>query len=510
LSIAVKAVRGAAWTIATTVGSRAIGTVATLVLTYFLSPEVIGEVGLAYVMTLTAHYVSNPGVDRFVVAFPRSGRDVAFHATALHIATGVVALGVVLVLGEPLAPLFDATLVVSFLPGMTLAVLFERVGQMPEKILTRDMRFRAIGLIRTAANIGFAGAAIGLAAADFGGHSLVIANVVRSVVQMVLFIMAVDTRDWLLPCRLRWQTYRKLLKFGVPLSIGSMANMASRDWDDLLIASIFGTATLGNYRLAYRLADVPATEIGETIGDVLLPSFANMDEDQRRRALIRSTSLLTLLMAPMAVGLGLVAHTLVAALLPAEWQGIAPLLTVLSAMSIVRPLGWTIGVYLQSRDMTGWIMALEFGKVIALLGAVAVFARVDILWACAGIGVAFGIHSVACLWVVDRYDGVSFKQQIAGLVGPILACAPMAGAVLGARYGVLAIAPQVPLLGLLAIEITVGAVAYVLSALVLAPRASKDFIELLRNALTKAKGEQPSGGGDGNQLGSRGVGPGDA
>lgn len=505
MALTVKAVRGAAWTIATTVGSRGIGTIATLVITRFLAPSEYGEVMFAHVLTLTALYVANPGVDRYVIAFPKSGRPVAFHATALHLTTGVIGLGVVLLIGDALIPVeFDADRVMSFLPGLAAAALLYRLSQMPEKILTRDMRFRALALGRTAGNISFAGTSVVLAWADWGGQAIVIGNIVQYALQLVLFAASVDRRDWLEPCRLRWQTYRKLLEFGLPLSAGGLANMAARDWDDIIVGALFGPADLGAYRLAYRLADMPATDIGESIGDVLLPEFAHLDDDERRVALVRSTGVLTLLMAPMAVGLGLVAPTLVAVALPAEWQGVAPILTVLSVLSIVRPLGWTVGVYLQARDMTGWIMRLDVAKAIAVLGSIVAFSKMGILWVCGGIGMGFALHSLACLWVVDRYDGVSMKDQLLGLIGPIIACVPMAAAVLGARYGLLEIAPNIALIALLAVEITVGAATFVAAALILAPKTSGYFIELVKGAVAQSTGDRGPEE-DGNQLGSASV-----
>lgn len=493
MSIAVKAVRGAAWSIGSTLIGRAIGTVATLVLTYFLSKSEMGQVALAHSLTLGAHYLSNLGYDRYVVAYPKSGRGVAFHVSAAHLVTGFLALAALVLLAPPLAGVFEEALVFDYLAGMAVAVVFERVGQMPEKILTREMRFSVIGILRTAGNVLFAVVAVSLAAAGWGGMSLILANVVRSGVQGLGFVAAVSWRDWIEPCRLRWETYRKLLRFGLPLSVGSLANLASREGDNLLIAGFVGPAPLGQYKLAYSLADLPAVQIGENIGDVLLPSYANMEDTGRRRnALVRSTGLLVLIVAPLAVGLGAVSETLVHALLREEWHSMAPLLAALSGMAAVRPVGWTIGVYLQSRGMTRPIMVLEFFKAGAILGGVALLVQLSVLWACIGVGVGFAVHAFFSLWIVDRYDEVPLREHLGYVVGPLLACAPMVGAVLGARYGLLDLVPGIPLALLLCAEIAAGAIAYVVSALLLAPGTSREFLRLLRDAFLRRRDQDVS------------------
>src|SRR6185503_11117155 len=107
----------------------------------------------------------------------------------------------------------------------------------------------------------------------------------------------------------------------------------------------------GMYNLAYNLADVPAIQVGEQIGDVLLPSFARMDVARRPAALVRSMMLLSLVVFPLAVGLGAVAPTLVATIFDARWRPLAPMLVLLSALSVARPLGWAVASYLQAQQL---------------------------------------------------------------------------------------------------------------------------------------------------------------
>src|SRR6185503_9524647 len=127
-------------------------------------------------------------------------------------------------------------------------------------------------------------------------------------------------RDWLEPARLTFRQTRELFAFGVPMALGALCAFASRRWDNLMVSRFFGPGPAGMYNLAYNLADVPAIQVGEQVGDVLLPSFARLDPERRPAALLRSLSLLALVVFPLAVGLGVVAPTLVAVLLDARWH----------------------------------------------------------------------------------------------------------------------------------------------------------------------------------------------
>ncbi|HEX6766118.1 MAG TPA: oligosaccharide flippase family protein [Polyangiaceae bacterium] len=472
------AVRGALWTIAAGMGSRAIGLVGTLVVTRFLAPAEYGEVTVAAVLVMTANQFSTAGLGQFIVARPDAPRGAAFHATVFHLVLGIAALFVLLGFGDRLGAAVDAPRMARFLPGLALGMLLDRVAFVPERVLARDLRFGALGLTRAGGDVAHSVVSVTLAAFGWGGAAIVWGNVARSVVRFVAFVATAPLGEWLAPCRLTLRQTRELLAFGVPVALGSLCAFAARRWDNLLVSRFFGPGPTGMYNLAYNLADVPAIQIGEQIGDVLVPSFARLDGQRRSEALVSSLSLLGLVVFPLAVGLAAVAPTVVAAIFDARWRPIAPMLVLLSALSVTRPIGWTIQSYLQARQRPAYILWLEAFKLVALVAGIVTFGRVSILLTCAAVGVAFGLHALASLLVVRYLDAVPLGRMLSGLAGALAACAVMAAAVLLARslLGLQGLAPALAL----AVEVAIGTAAYVLGAFVFARSASQ---ELLRRVL---------------------------
>jgi PST family polysaccharide transporter len=412
---------------------------------------------------------------------------VAFHATVWHLSLGVVALAIAVLLRHPLEPIVNAPGMAAFVPLLALSVLIDRIGFMPERILVRDMKFRAVGLSRTVGELTYTGVSVGLAVIGWGGMAIVWANVARSVLRTFLMLRAADRRDWLTPGPLSGETTRTLFAFGLPLSVGAFAGFAARRVDNLLVSGFFGPGVMGAYNLAYNLADIPAVQVGEQIGDVLLPSFAQLAPEKRPDALVRSTTLLALIMFPLAIGLGAIAPTAVQAFFDKRWAEVGPMLMFLSALSVTRPIGWTISSYLQARDRPRLVMILEGFKVIALIAAICTIGRQGPLWTCGAVGVAFALHALASLAAVQLIDGVPLWKFLWRLFPPLLACVPMVGAiwvVRVVRVGFLHL-PN-PYLGLVA-ETTVGAVAYVIAAFIIAGSASREFVKLLKHALGKRR-----------------------
>ena len=484
MSLARKAARGALWTIVSSMGARAIGVVGTLVMTRFLDPKQIGEVSDAVILALTANWMTIWGFGQYTVVKGRGpdAAEVTWHATVAYLVLGAISLGLVALFGGHLAPFFDAPAAAAYIPGLALALFIRRIGAIPERVLQREMKFRAAGMALFAGEIVYTATALVLAARGWGGWSIVIANIAQSCVAVLVLVRAAGIRSWATPTRLRWARYRDMLRFGVPLGIQGLAHGASRYWDNLAISHYFGPGAMGAYNMAYNLADIPAVQVGEQIAMVLMPSMAELPRERRPRALERSTALLSLIIFPLAVGLGLVAYPLVDLLLPHnEWQLVAPLLVVLACLSVFRPIVWVLSAYLEAESKTNRLMALELAKLALLLLGIIVLQPFGLRAATFAVGIAFGVTAIGGVVLVMR-EGPSPRRLLAGFLQPLAACAVMAAAVLGVRE---LLAGHVHTGVLFAAMIATGAVAYVVAALVICRATARDLLALVKQALGK-------------------------
>jgi PST family polysaccharide transporter len=211
----------------------------------------------------------------------------------------------------------------------------------------------------------------------------------------------------------------------------------------------------------------------------------------RRDALVRSVGLLALVTFPLAVGVGVVAPTLVDALLRPEWRDVGPMLAMLSVLSVVRPVGWTISAYLLARDQPRLDAALEVLKLVALVGFLLLAGRADPLWSCAAVGAAFALHAAASVVAVRWLDGIQVRAVLARCAPPLLACVPMVAVVLAVRGALVGAGVRAPGV-LLAAELAAGAASYPPSALLLARSVARDLLALVRRALRERAAPSPA------------------
>ena len=478
--LAERAARGALWTVASSMGGRVLGVLGTLVMTRFLVPAQIGEVNDAVVLTMTANWLTIWGFGQYAVVKGRGADEV--EVTVAYAVLGTISLGLVVMFGGRLAPFFHAPRAAAYIPGMALAIYIRRFGVIPERVLTRQMKFGPSGLASLAGELAYTAVALALAALGQGGWSIVIANIVQSSVAVIILVRAAGFASWATPARLRWARVKDMLAFGVPLGVQGVAHQASRYWDNLAISHFFGPAWTGRYNMAYNLADIPAIQVGEQIALVLMPSIAGLPPERRPRALERATALLSLVIFPLAIGLGLVAYPLIEMILPAnDWQEVAPLLTILACLSIFRPITWVLSAYLEAEAKTNRLMVLELAKLALLIGGIAVLQPYGVRVASGAVGLAFGATAVAGVVLVMR-EGPSPRRLLAGFLQPLAACGVMGAAVWGTRDALVLAGLDHPAVRFGAM-VAAGAVAYVAAAFVLCRAIALDLLALVKQAL---------------------------
>jgi lipopolysaccharide exporter len=484
MSVARRAARGAMWSVGASTLARVLGLIGTLYMTRLLAPEVIGEVSSAAVLAQTANWVSHWGFNQYMVVRGANDDVETYHVAVVNLVFGLTGLCAIAFTGDLFAPLFHAPHLAALLPGLTLSVLIRRIGAIADKVLARELRFRELAIANGAGEVLFTLSAVTMAATtSLGGQSIVIANILQSTITTALIFRATGTA-WFRRAPWQWSRVREIFKFGIPLGFAQVFNYATRAWDNLAFGAYFGQEVVGYYNMAYNLADIPAVQVGEQMMGVLLPAMNSLPREDRKAAVVRSTALMALTVFPLAVGLGAIAPSLIGLILNDKWQPVAPLLAVLSVLSVVRPMGWGITSYLASFSRTRPLMFLELLKLVLLFGCIVAFSSLGPLWTAASVGIAFGVQSLTTVVFAIRSDQLPAWPLARAFLQPLAACGVMVAAVIGVRHaldtiGVTAPKWHVP------IEIAAGAATYVAAALVLARKTARDFLGLLRRALKR-------------------------
>jgi len=487
VSLAKKAAAGFIWTTAANLGSRFITLVSTFILTRFLAPELQGEVNLAVVFVASVGAATTLGVGQFITANPKEGRDVAFHGSVLLMGAGLIGVAVCLLFATSVANWLNVPAMAAYVPGLTVSHILDRMGWMQRSILLRDMRFRTFGMRVALGELTYALSSVFFASLGWGGDAIVAGNIARAGVSLLFLLSVTNFRDYLTPHRLSRAIVGRMLRYGVPITVAGFFHVGATNWDNSFMGWRFGPATVGVYNQAYRLADLPASTLGDQINDILIPTFARLDDAAARvRGFLRATALLALLVFPLAAGLSVVAPTLVEVFYPPSYAEVAPFLVVLASLNMFRAIGNLSGAMLQVVGRTQVFAFIDLLLVVMVLGSMALLAPLGAVASSVGVGLAF-TSSVLLTVRALRPEGITLLATLNAIVRPFFACVPMVAVVLGVRAVTHALGGPLRL----GLEIGAGVVAFVASAFVIAGPVARDFVQLGRSTLRRrrAKGE---------------------
>jgi len=214
-SLAGAAVGGVAWQGLSFISGKAMVLLSTVVLARLLTPADFGLVGLALVFVTYADVITDLGVTQALVYLPagRHRNDAALLVSVLVSLTFVL----LALAAAPLAArFFGEPQVTSMMRLLSLSLLLRGLGQVPDALLRKELRFRP----RLYADFFRAGGqgliSIGLAAAGFGPWAIVFGYLAGSAVWTVLVWGLVEYR----PGRDFWPIRREaivsLLAYGAP------------------------------------------------------------------------------------------------------------------------------------------------------------------------------------------------------------------------------------------------------------------------------------------------------
>jgi O-antigen/teichoic acid export membrane protein len=333
LSLRGAAVSGVAWTVLRVVASRLTGSVVFIVLARLLDPHAFGIVALASVFVVLISLLVESGFGEALIQrreLTRTDLDTAFWANnALSVSFALL----VLVGADLLSTPFGEPQLAPVLRVLSLVFLCSALASVPQAILRRDLRFRALTIRTIAATTGGGIVGVAMAAAGAGVWSLVGQMIATAVIGTTTLWRTCSWRPGLAVSR---QSLTELTSFSAKVLGERLAFFTSRRADDLLIGLVLGPVALGLYAAAYRLLLLFTELVIWTIEGVAFPLLSRLQHDAERakRAFYTITELCCGLAIPSFLALAVLAPEIIRVTLGPGWDASIPVMQVLAPVGI--------------------------------------------------------------------------------------------------------------------------------------------------------------------------------
>lgn len=138
---------------------------------------------------------------------------------------------------------------------------------------------------------------------------------------------------------------KELFGFGKWIMGSSILIFLITQGDDIFVGKILGTTALGFYQLAYRISNMPATEITHVISQVTFPAYSKLQDNipKLREAYLKVLQFTAFLSFPIAGLIFILAPDFTKIFLGEKWMPMVPAMQVLVFAGLVRSIAATTG-----------------------------------------------------------------------------------------------------------------------------------------------------------------------
>jgi PST family polysaccharide transporter len=424
-----RSVRGATALAVGTGGETALRLVSIVILARLLLPEEFGLVAMVTALTAAAGTLSQLGLSTPTVQRREIGHGEVTNLFWIGIGLGAAFAGLFALLAWPIAQFYSEPRLVAITLFLSTTFLVGGVSVQHEALLIRTMRQPRAAVVRLVATLVSIGVAVTLAWTGAGAWALVCQELVRTVMVSAGFWVACPWRPG--PPDRRHDV-RELVRFGAHMTLTQLLYVVGSGLDKLLIGRLFGAGTLGLYRQAQQLVQVPIEQLNAPIASVAQPGLSILQDDPERyrRYYRRIVGLVGMLTMPVAVFAMVFAEPLTVLVLGPGWAEATPFFLIFAAAALIRPvLGTTVPV-LVSRGRSLQLLWMVTVSQVAYIGLVCAGA----FWGAKGVALAYVVTPVVLLipnvWWAFRGSPVQIRDFIIALLRSSVAVAFMAASLL--------------------------------------------------------------------------------
>ena len=247
---------------------------------------------------------------------------------------------------------------------------------------------------------------------DFGVWSLAWAFVIQLALKSAILVI-IGPHRWSL--RATPAAMRDLLAFGGGMTGWRLADRASKELDNLVVARLLGAEALGLYRRAYQLSVMPADFFARSMATIAFPVATRLREPQQlARGYLLAVSGIAIIGLPLGVLMAVVAPELVPALLGPQWVAAGAPLAILSVGLIFHLNQQVIGSIAAAAGAvyeTAW-------RHVVLATAVAIGSLIGQIWGLVGVAcgvlVALILNYLSMSRLASRLTGLSLRTMLLG------------------------------------------------------------------------------------------------
>lgn len=216
---------------------------------------------------------------------------------------------------------------------------------------------------------------------------------------------------------------KELFRYGKWVFGSSILVFLATQGDDIFVGKLLGLTSLGFYQMAYRISNLPATEITHVISQVMFPVYSKIQDDtsKLREAYLRILQFTAFISFPIAGLIFVLASDFTKIFLGEKWMPMVPAMQVLVFAGLVRSLAATSGYIFYAVGKTKIDTTLQIVRLFVL---VVLIYPLTIKWGVFGTSIAvflsIFVTNVGFSFVAIKMTKITAKKMYNILIYPLI------------------------------------------------------------------------------------------
>lgn len=321
------------------------------VLARLLTPEDYGIISVVTVFTTFFSVLANMGIGTAVIQNKKLDDNDISNIFTFNIYAAVLLAAVFALFSFPMSHFYGNDVYRPIGMILSVSLFFSTMNMVPNALLMKEKRFVRIGVRMVTVTTLSSLVAVGLAFLGFKYYALAAQSVMSAAANFIWNYSSVRVKPKL-KCDLR--SIRKIFVFSSYQFAFNVFNYFARNADKLLISKFMGSAQLGYYDKAYKLALYPEQNLTHVITPVLHPILSDYQNDKKYiyEKYMPVVKILSLLGLFVGIYMYFSSREIIYIMFGRNWNGAIPCIQMLSLSVWAQVVNSSSGAIYQSLGNT--------------------------------------------------------------------------------------------------------------------------------------------------------------
>jgi O-antigen/teichoic acid export membrane protein len=332
-----QAISGFGWRAVERYSTQSAQFLVSIVLARILTPHEFGLIALVMVFVSFGQVLIDGGFSDALVQSEHADDACCSSVFFCNIVVGLLCAGLLSFSAPVIAGFYKEDQLRHIIPTLSLNFIISSCGLVYSALLVKRLRFKSLAKVSVISTVVSGAVGVLLAVNHFGVWSLVGQSLSAQLARLFsLWTFTVwRPRVWF-----EWAAIKTIAPFGSRVLIATITESLFGNLNVIAIGKLFTPTTLGFYSRADSLWSMTMSNFSSVLGSVAFPILSTIKNSPERlkRALKSAVEMLAFVSYPAAIGLVVVAHPLVLALLTRKWEPCVPFLQLLGAVWALYPM----------------------------------------------------------------------------------------------------------------------------------------------------------------------------